>query len=157
VAVTSGVASDLHLAVGGSWTVDGVRRTVTAIVANPQNLVDEFALVAPGQVAAPTQVTVLFDAPGVDPADIGPTVATPQTAAADNAVNPETISLAAAVLGMLLIALVAAGGFTVLAQRRLRSIGMLAAQGATQADIRLVVRANGVATGVIGAAAGFGP
>src|SRR5580692_9698617 len=155
VAVTSGVASDFHLAVGSSWTVGGVSRKVTGIAANPQNLLDEFALVAPGQVTAPTQVTVLFDAPGVAPADIGPTVATPQTVAVSNVFNPETISLAAAVLGMLLIALVAAGGFTVLAQRRLRSIGMLAAQGATQADIRLVVRANGIATGAAGAVAGF--
>ena len=122
---------------------------------NPQNLLDEFALVASGQVTAPTQVTVLFDAPGVSPADIGPTVATPQTVAAENLVNPETISLAAAVLGMLLIAMVGAGGFTVLAQRGLRSIGMLAAQGAMQANIGLVVRANGVATGVVGAVAGF--
>ena len=155
VAVTGGVASDFHLAVGSSWTVGGVSRKVTGIVQNPQNLLDEFALVAPGQVSAPTQVTVLFDAPGVSPADIGPTVTTPQTVAANSVFNPETISLAAAVLGMLLIAMVGAGGFTVLAQRRLRSIGMLAAQGATQSSIRLVVRANGVATGVIGAAAGF--
>jgi putative ABC transport system permease protein len=155
VAVTSGVASDFHLTVGGSWTVGGVSRKVTGIVANPQNLLDEFALVAPGQVTAPTQVTVLFDAPGVSPADIGPTAATPQTVAASNVFNPETISLAAAVLGILLIAMVAAGGFTVLAQRRLRSIGMLAAQGATVSNIRLVVRANGVATGVVGAVAGF--
>jgi len=155
VAVTSGVASDLHLAAGDSWTVGGVSRKVTGIVQNPQNLLDEFALVAPGQVTAPTQVTVLFDAPGVSPADIGPTVATPQTVAASNVVNPETISLAAAVLGMLLVAMVGAGGFTVLAQRRLRSIGMLVAQGATQSNIRLVVRANGVATGAIGAVAGF--
>src|SRR5208282_911933 len=65
------------------------------------------------------------------------------------------ISVAAAVLGMLLIALVGIGGFTVLAQRRLRAIGMLAAQGATERDIRLVVRANGLATGVVGAVAGF--
>jgi putative ABC transport system permease protein len=155
VAVTSGVAAELHLSVGSSWTVGGVSRTVTGIVQNPQNLLDEFALVAPGQVTAPTQVTVLFDAPGVSPSDIGPTVATPQTVAATALFNPETISLGAAVLGMLLVAMVAAGGFTVLAQRRLRSIGMLAAQGATQAGIRLVVRANGVATGAVGAVAGF--
>ncbi len=155
VAVTSGVASELHLSVGGSWTVGGVSRKVTGVVQNPQNLLDQFALVAPGQVTAPTQVTVLFDAPGVSPADIGPTAATPQTVAAKALFNPETISLAAAVLGMLLVAMVAAGGFTVLAQRRLRSIGMLAAQGATQAGIRLVVRANGVATGAVGAVAGF--
>jgi putative ABC transport system permease protein len=157
VAVTSGVASDFHLAAGSSWTVGGVSRRVTGIVRNPQNLLDEFALVVPGQVSAPTKVTVLFDAPGVAPSEIGPTVSTPQTVAANsgNIVNPEAISLAAAVLGMILIALVGAGGFTVLAQRRLRSIGMIAAQGATQASIRLVVRANGVATGVAGAVAGF--
>ena len=78
-----------------------------------------------------------------------------QSVANTNAVNPETISIAAAILGMLLIALVSVGGFTVLAQRRLRSIGMLAAQGATERHIRLVVSANGVATGVAGAVAGF--
>ncbi|HTZ23531.1 MAG TPA: FtsX-like permease family protein [Streptosporangiaceae bacterium] len=155
VAVTSGVASDFHLAVGSTWTVGGATRTVTGIASNPQNLLDEFALVAPGQVTAPTLVTVLFDARGVPPADIGPTAATPQTAAARALFDPETISLAASVLGMLMIALVAAGGFTVLARRRLRSIGMLAAQGATRSGIRLVVRANGVATGAVGAAAGF--
>jgi putative ABC transport system permease protein len=155
VAVTSVVASDFDLSVGSSWTVGGVSRKVTGIVQNPQNLLDEFALVAPGQVTAPTQVTVLFNAPGVSPSGIGPTVATPQTVAAEDLVNPETISIAAAVLGMLLIAMVGAGGFTVLAQRRLRSIGMLAAQGARQSNIRLVVRANGVATGAVGAVAGF--
>ena len=35
VAVTSGVASDFHLAIGSSWTVGGVSRTVTGIVAEP--------------------------------------------------------------------------------------------------------------------------
>jgi putative ABC transport system permease protein len=155
VAATSGVASDFHLAVGSTWTVGGVTRKVVGIVQNPQNLLDAFALVAPGQVTAPTQVTVLFDARDISPSGIGPTVATPQTVAAKALFNPETISLAAVVLGMLLIALVGAGGFTVLARRRLRSIGMLAAQGATRSDIRLVVRANGVATGAVGAVAGF--
>jgi putative ABC transport system permease protein len=82
-------------------------------------------------------------------------VTTAQTVANNNEINPETISIAAAVLGMLLIALVGIGGFAVLAQRRLRAIGMLAAQGATERHIRLVVRANGAATGVVGAVAGF--
>jgi putative ABC transport system permease protein len=155
VAITSTVASDFHLTVGSTWTVGGVSRKVTGIVRNPQNLLDEFALVRPGQVTTPTKVTVLFNARDVAPDSIGPTVVSRQQAASSNIINPETISLAAATLGMLLIALVGAGGFTVLAQRRLRSIGMIAAQGATQANIRLVVRANGVATGVVGAVAGF--
>jgi hypothetical protein len=55
-------------------------------------------------------------------------------AAQANVVKPETISLAAATLGMLLIALVSAGGLTALAQRRQRSIGMLGAQAATNAN-----------------------
>jgi putative ABC transport system permease protein len=62
--------------------------------------------------------------------------------------------LALATVGMLLIALVAVGGFTVLAQRRLRSLGMLGALGATDGNIRLVVRVNGVLVGVVGALAG---
>ena len=128
---------------------------MVGIVTNPQNLLDEFALVAPGQVSAPTLVTVLFDAPGVNPRSLGPNVVSRTSAASTNVLNPVTISLAAATLGMLLIALVGVGGFTVLAQRRLRSIGMLGAQGATNANVGLVVSANGFATGVVGAVAGF--
>ena len=75
--------------------------------------------------------------------------------ASANALNPETISLAALVLGMLLIALVSIGGFTVLAQRRLRSIGMLESLGATDRNVSLVVRANGVVVGFVGAIVGF--
>jgi putative ABC transport system permease protein len=153
VAVTSGLASQLRLRVGGSWQTGGKTRQVTGIVANPQNLLDEFALVLPGQVTAPTQTTVLFDAGGVNPSSIGPNVSVPEPS--NNLINAQSISVTAATLGMLLIALVGVGGFTVLAQRRLRSIGMLGAQGATDANIRLVVRANGVVTGVLGAAAGF--
>ena len=157
IAVTSGVASSFNLRIGSSWTVNGVTRKVTGIVQNPESLLDEFALVIPGQVTNPDNVTVLFDAPGVSASSLSTTsmnVTTAQTVANTNEVNPETISIAAAVLGMLLIALVGVGGFTVLAQRRLRAIGMLAAQGATQRHIRLVVRANGAATGIVGAIAG---
>jgi len=157
IAVTSGVAADFNLRIGSSWTVNGVTRKVTGIVQNPQSLLDEFALVLPGQVTNPDNVTVLFDAPGASASSLstnGMNVTTAQTVANTNEINPETISIAAAVLGMLLIALVGIGGFTVLAQRRLRAIGMLAAQGATQRHIRLVVRANGAATGIVGAVAG---
>jgi putative ABC transport system permease protein len=159
IAVTTGVASDFKLSIGANWTVAGKAWKVTGIVQNPQNLLDEFALVVPGQVTTPDNVTVLFDAPGETAsglqASTGLSVATAETVGNNNQINPETISIAAAVLGMLLIALVGIGGFTVLAQRRLRAIGMLAAQGATPRNIRLVVRANGAATGIVGALAGF--
>jgi len=155
VALSTAVAAKLHLAVGASWRAGGMARRVTGIVANPQDLLDDFALVAPGQIRAPTGVTVLFDAPGVDPRSLGRNVMARASAASANQVNPVTVSLAAATLGMILIGLVAVGGFTVLAQRRLRSIGLLGAQGATDAHVALVIRANGVATGVVGAVAGF--
>ena len=155
VAVTSGVATAFHLRVGSLWRLDGPARRVTGIVQNPQSLLDEFALVVPGQVTAPSLVTVLFDAHGVPPDRIGPYVSTPHSASSGNVLNPETIVLALATVGMLLIALVGIGGFTVLAQRRLRSLGLLAAQGATDRNIRLVIRANGVLVGVLGAVLGF--
>jgi putative ABC transport system permease protein len=155
VAVTSGVAAAFRLRAGDLWRLDGTTRRVTGIVQNPQSLLDEFALVVPGQVTAPGQVTVLFDAHGVPLRDIGPNVSTPHPASSGNVLNPETIVLALATIGMLLIALVGIGGFTVLAQRRLRSMGLLAAQGATDRNIRLVVLANGVLVGILGAVAGF--
>jgi putative ABC transport system permease protein len=158
MAVTSGVADDFRLSTGKSWTVNGRTYKVTGIVSNPENLLDEFALVLPGQVTSPGTATALFDAPGQSAAALrastGLQITTPQTLASANIINPETISITAAVLGMLLIALVGVGGFTVIAQRRLRAIGMLAAQGATQRHIRLAVRANGAATGAAGAVAG---
>ena len=66
IAVTSGVATDFNLS--DRQQLDRRRRQtwkVTGIVQNPQSLLDEFALVIPGQVTNPDNVTVLFDAPGV--------------------------------------------------------------------------------------------
>ncbi|MGH9104813.1 MAG: FtsX-like permease family protein [Acidimicrobiales bacterium] len=155
VALTRGVASDFHLRIGGTWRAGGAARKVVGIVKNPQSLLDELALVAPEQVNNPTQVTALFNAPGVSLKSIGHDVETPATVARSNVFNPETISLAGLVLGMVLIALVSVGGFTVLAQRRLRSIGMLESTGATDRHVSLVVRANGTVVGLVGAIAGF--
>jgi putative ABC transport system permease protein len=158
VAVTQGVATTFNLKTGDMWHQGGQVRQVTGIVQNPQSLLDEFALVAPGQVSTPSQVTVLFTPPpGMNTASLGSLsqyVVTRHDVVASNPLNPETIVLGLATVGMLLIALVAVGGFTVLAQRRLRSLGMLGALGATDRNIRLVVRVNGVLVGVVGALAG---
>lgn len=160
VAVTPGVANQFNLAIGDTWRVGGQPRQVVGMVENPQSLLDEFALVAPGQVTAPTTVTVLFDAHGFDVTRLGQDYSSvAQVQDSMNGLNPETVVLTLATVGMLLIGLVSVGGFTVLAQRRLRSIGMIGAIGATDKNIRLVVIANGVVVGVvgtvIGAALGF--
>ena len=162
MAATPGLALDFNLRVGGVFQVGGMSRRVVGMVENPQNLLDELALVEPGQVKSPTQVTMLFDAPAQAPvpraltgsALRGPAGLIQLSAASTNPVNPETISLAVLTIGMILIALMAVGGFTVLAQRRLRSLGMLASIGATDKNVSLVVRANGVIVGVAGALVG---
>ena len=152
IALTPGLASDLNLHVGDTWSTGG--KTVVGIVQNPQSLLDEFALVPPGQVANPTQVNVLFDAPP-NTKDLPSYVTTPGANANTNIINPSTIVLALATVGMLLIALVSIGGFTVLAQRRMRSLGMLESMGATDRNVRLVLEANGVIVGLVGAVVGF--
>ena len=136
VAVTPGLASELNLSVGDTWPQGG--KTVVGIVQNPQSLLDEFALVPPGQITHPTEVSVLFD---VSPsaAKSLPSYVTPVGSTNTNGINPSTIVLALATVGMLLIALVSIGGFTVLAQRRMRSLGMLESMGATDRNVRLVL------------------
>ncbi len=154
IALTPGLASELNLRMGDSWASQG-GKTVVGIVQNPQSLLDEFALVPPGQVTHPTTIDVFFDAPGVEPGRIGSNVSTPGSLN-NNSINPDTIVLALATVGMLLIALVSVGGFTVLAQRRLRAIGILESMGATDRNVRLVLEANGVIVGAVGAVVGFG-
>src|SRR5690606_11762128 len=51
-------------------------------------------------------------------------------------------------VSMLLVCLIAAAGFAVVAHRRLRQLGLLAAVGATDRHLRLGLLANGAAVGV---------
>src|SRR5262249_1593034 len=64
--------------------------------------------------------------------------------------DPAFVVLILATIGLLFVGLLAVAGFTVLAQRRMRALGMLAAIGARHRHLRLVVLANG---GVVGATA----
>ncbi len=152
IALTPGLASELNLGIGDPWPQGG--KTVVGIVQNPQSLLDEFALVPPGQVTHPTEVSVLFDASPSATKNLPSYVTTPGSNN-DNIINPSTIVLALATVGMLLIALVSIGGFTVLAQRRMRSLGMLESMGATDRNVRLVLESNGVIVGSVGAIVGF--
>ncbi len=153
VAMTPDVLSALHLRVGDQWHHDGTARTVVGTVQNPPSLLDQFALVVPGQVTDPGSVTVLFGGSPHAVSALGFHVQLPT--GNTSALNPKTLSLALATVGMLLIGLVAVAGFTVLAQRRLRAIGMLGALGATDRHVRQVVRTNGMVTGVVGALCGL--
>jgi putative ABC transport system permease protein len=160
VALTGAVADLYGVHGGGVVRLAGRSYRVTGIVQNPSNLLDEFALVEPGQVTVPAQVSIPLDAgrgglPGLPSAA---SVSYPGTGG--SGISPELIALAASVLGLVFIGLVAVAGFTVLAQRRLRALGMLSSLGATERDVQLVMVANGAAVGVAaviaGTIAGFG-
>ena len=170
VALTQGLSTLYDVQVGGTWHQDGHSYRVTGIVENPANLLDEFALVAPSQLTSPAQVTVLLDAqppgsgtgPGSN-ANRDTLPGLPQGAVAafaglstGGSLSPAAIVLAICVMGMVFVGLVAAAGFTVIAQRRLRALGMISALGATERNVRLVTTANGAFVGVVAAVAGAG-
>jgi putative ABC transport system permease protein len=165
VALTSQVATLYGAHVGGTWQAAGTTWRVTGIVQDPSNLADEFALVAPGQVTHLSQVIMLLGSPaspavrqaisngnGTLPGVATGTVSVPS--GHEGGLSPATAVLVVEVLGLAFIGLVSVAGFSVMAQRRLRALGMLSAIGATERNIRLVMITGGLAVGVAGALAG---
>ena len=155
-AVTSGVAQLLGLRLGGPIGLDGHSRTIVGIAENPNDLTDDFVLVSPSGGPAPRTESVFFSGMEHGPASLGLTTVDQRTGKGPN--NDQfvvtTLVLAAATILLLLVAFVAAAGFAVLAHRRLRQLGMLAAVGATVRHLRLVMTATGLLVGVIAAGAG---
>jgi putative ABC transport system permease protein len=165
VAVTDGVAKLLRLQLGSTLALDGHRRTVVGIVENPRKLSDEFALVSLSSAGTSDSVAVLVDASSAsidsfldsgtaDPGDRRPSAAM-GTESRPKEQQAETLAMfSVATVFLLLASLVAAAGFAVVAQRRLRQLGMLSAVGATQKHLRLVLLTNGALVGTIAALIG---
>ncbi|MGH9057543.1 MAG: FtsX-like permease family protein [Acidimicrobiales bacterium] len=157
VAVTSAVAQDFGLRVGSVWTEGGRSWRVVGTVENPLNLLDQFALVAPGQLNPPGQVSVLlnssssafqgFRLPSGQGLNVG-------QRGAGSPSSAEAVILVLGSLGLLFVGLMGVAGFTVMAHRRLRAIGMLGALGATDRHVRRVMVANGAAVGASAALVG---
>jgi putative ABC transport system permease protein len=162
VALTSQVASLYGMHVGGTWQAAGRTWRVTGIVQDPSKLADEFALAAPGQVPHPSQVIMLLGPAAARLATSNGDVTLPGVPAAALTVPNEQVSgfpqatlvLVVEVLGLAFIGLVSVASFSVMAQRRLRALGMLSAIGATERNLRLVMIAGGLAVGVVAALAG---
>ena len=166
VAVTDAVATTFQTRVGGTLTLDRRPRTVVGLVENPGDLDDEFALIPSGD-ANPTAVTVLVRATAEKaaalPAEAGGRLESRPachgavlcaTATQSEGATAAAGVLASATVVLLLVALIAAAGFVVVAQRRLRQLGMLAAVGATERHLRLVLLVNGATVGAIAAVVG---
>jgi putative ABC transport system permease protein len=160
VAVTDGVADLLGVRLGSTLALDGRRRTVVGIVEDPRDLGDEFALVTPASAGAPDRVVLLVDASDETIgsfADRYPRgkAALGGIAEQGNDAPPETLALFSVVTVFLILAsLIAAAGFAVVAQRRLRHLGMLSAIGATQKHVRIVLVTNGALVGTLAALVG---
>jgi putative ABC transport system permease protein len=167
VALTDAVAATFQVRVGSRLRLDGRDRRVVGLVENPRDLGDEFALATPWHAGPPRSVTILARASRQRAAGLPATVqaqweSRPQCHATLICLSPgqsEQATAAAGALGMttvalLLVSLIAAAGFVVVAQRRLRQLGMLAAVGATERHLRLVLLANGAAVGAIAAVIG---
>ena len=158
VAVTRHVARLFDLSLGDTWDVNGRARTVVGLVENPRSLDERFALVVPGQADPPTSVTVhiagehgfqSFQLPSGTPKAVNIIGGSERSLAA-------AAVLALSTMGLLFVGLVAVAGFTVMAQRRIRALGMLKSLGATDRHVRLVMLSNGAAVGSVAALAGAG-
>ncbi len=104
------------------------------------------------QAAEATSVTILVDAsddlvngfrpPGGGEVEIGSRLGNEGTIAA-------LLAMVLSTVGLLLVALIAAASFVVMAQRRMRHLAMLAAIGATEKQLRVVTVTNGLVVGVV--------
>jgi putative ABC transport system permease protein len=157
IAVTDAVAGILRTHLGAQVALDGHTWRVVGTVQNPKNFSDAFALVDPAHADPPQSVIVLvagdrakLDAfrAGID----GPMVRESRPSDSRGLIAMATLGLAA--VGLLLVSLVAAAGFVVLAQRRMRQLGMLAAIGAPRRHLRMVMLINGAIVGAIAAVLG---
>jgi putative ABC transport system permease protein len=157
MALTDDVADIFDVVIGATLDIGADAWTVVGLVENPSDLNDEFALVETSRTGTPESVTILVS--GSDdqlqsfrpPSGASPVgVARPGN---ENVLAAFGVLTVASVV-LLLVSLVAAAGFVVIAQRRLRQLGMLAAIGATEKHLRLVMVANGAVIGAIAAIIG---
>lgn len=162
IALTRGAATSFAVHIGSTWVVDGRTHHVVGIVENPKDLRDDFALVAPGTIATPNSLTILTNAAGhsvvaaLHPADndsVG--VGTIGLTGAEQRRAQSLAVLLLATIGLLFVGLLSVAGFTVMAQRRVRALGMIRAVGATDRQVRLVMLANGGSIGIVGALIGL--
>jgi putative ABC transport system permease protein len=157
LAVTEEVADLVDVTIGDTVELGDARWTVVGQVENPADLGDRFALVTPSRIGHAERISLLVDADqeqidafirgiagGVAVGDRGE----------DTATTAAVVTLGMSTVVLLLVCLIAAAGFVVVAQRRLRQLGMLAAIGASEKHVRLVMVANGVAVGLVAAVVG---
>ncbi len=156
IAVTANVAQMFDVRIGRTITIAGKPRTVTGIIENPYDLTDDFILVPPAANDTVHTATVFADATS---AQLQAFRESPGRLAvglrgSDVNVTSAASMFATSTVVFLLVTFVAAAAFAVVAQRRQRQLGMLAAVGANDRHLKLVLVAHGVIVGVIASTVG---
>ena len=155
VAVTDMVAERLQLDLNTEFSLADDELRVVGFVENPGALRDEFMLMELTQVE-PQTVTILASGtydqflafPWPENGLIGHGIVESMVSGVNEQALSAAVALAASTIVMILVALVAATGFSIVAQRRRRQLGMLAAIGATARQLRSVMVANGAIVGL---------
>jgi putative ABC transport system permease protein len=158
VALTDGVARLFAASVGDTIELDRQRARVVGVVENPDALDDEFVLAAASADVMPDAATILLAADDDRAQSFRSDAAPTSWNVEERGDSEKTLAavgvLITATMAMLLVALVAATAFVVIAQRRQRQLGLLAAAGATDRNVRLVMLADGAGVGFVAAIAG---
>jgi putative ABC transport system permease protein len=157
IAVTDELAATLGVGLGDTVELGDETRTVVGHVENPAELGDEFALVPLSEIDKATTLSLLVNDVGAQVDAFGQAVggySRQERGGEDDPATAGVLTLAMSTVVLMLVALIAAAGFVVIAQRRLRQLGMLAAVGATERRLRLVLLADGAVVGVVAALIG---
>lgn len=146
-------------AIGNQITIGDRSVSIVGVVENPTRLDDEFVL-APeiepfGVDGATTQFLVdaapgSVEFPGISTLNVSTTSGPSARTAVTMAVN------VVSAFGLLQMGLLVGAGFTVIARRRRRQFGLLAAAGATPAQLRAAATGVGLIIGAVAAALGIG-
>jgi putative ABC transport system permease protein len=155
VAGTARQMGRLGVALGDTITLSGERYELVGIVENPERLSEQFLLTNPGRLDAERARIFVRATDGQVRAFREQT----PSVFVDNSDTDDRIAaamvLATIVAGVLVeVTLLAVAVLTVIAQRRVRQLGLLAAIGASRRQVRSVVVAGGVTVGGLSAVAG---
>lgn len=156
IALTPAMSQFLTAPVGASVRLGGISWQVVGLVENPAQLDDAFGLVTATPAGRSARYTLLVKASHGRLAAFRATASVPGGVTVDTPTyySHDLGVLLVAALGMILVAVVALTAFLVLAQRRVRQLGMLAAIGATRRQVRNVTVIHGLIVGGIAAALG---
>lgn len=163
LAVAEPLARQLGVGVGSTIQIDdGVTMQVVGLVENPHSLSEAFLVASPAFADGAPSLTLLVDADNSRATSFrGTGHPVPLGTSRAGAAGPALLTvLAVTELALVLVSLIAAAGFAASAQRRQRQLGMLAAIGATEKNLRLVTLGGGAVIGsvaaLIGTVAGLG-